>query len=60
MLMLFKISKETFFPRFGYSSPPTRNISYDIRCEPRIPYRPTGIWNQSTIYPYPRKCLVME
>lgn len=59
ILVLFKFRESFFDPRIGLLSPPKRNISYDIRCEPRIPYRPTGAFHQSTIYPYPRRrCLV--
>lgn len=59
LLVLFKFRESFYDPRIGLLSPPKRNISYDIRCEPSIPYRPTGAFHQSTIYPYyRRKCLV--
>ena len=40
-------------------SPPKRNVSYDLRCDPYIPKRNLGPWRQSTIDYYHRpKCLV--
>lgn len=45
------------FRLFYESSPSTRNMSYDLRCEPIIPKNHYGIRN-SSIEPYYRtKCL---
>jgi len=53
--LIILTTKENF--RFFYSSPPTRNMSYDLRCEPRIPRLNMGPWRESTIDYYRPKCL---
>lgn len=45
------------FPRFGMSSPSTRNMSYDIRCEPKIPKRRFLFGNSSIDYYYRPNCI---
>ena len=43
------------------SSPPKRNVSYDLRCDPYIPKTYKGPWGQSTIDYYHRpKCLNLK
>ena len=42
----------------SYSTPPKRNVSYDLRCEPIIPKINIGIWNNSTINPFQNKCII--
>ena len=55
---------EPFYPYYGrfpygYSSPPRRNMPYDLRCMPYIPKRHFA-WNNSPYdYYYRPKCLVM-
>lgn len=50
-------NKKEHFP-FLISSPPKRNVSYDLRCDPYIPKTYNGPWAQSTIdYYYRPKCL---
>lgn len=45
------------FRLFYESSPSTRNMSYDLRCEPIIPKTNFGIRNSSIEPHYRRKCL---
>ena len=45
------------FRVFYESSPSTRNMSYDLRCEPIIPKNHYGIRNSSIEPHYRRKCL---
>jgi len=53
---VFLNSKE-FFP-FGQLSPLKRNMSLDLRCEPKIPKVFHSPWRQSSIdYYYRPKCL---
>ena len=48
------------FRLFYESSPSTRNMSYDLRCEPKIPKLDFSFKN-SSIQPYYReKCLVLK
>ena len=57
--IFFKIflKNQEYFP-FMISSPPKRNISYDLRCDPYIPKINISPWSQSTInYYYRPKCL---
>lgn len=49
--------KENFKLLFYESSPSTRNMSYDLRCEPKIPKKDTHFFS-SSIQPYYReRCL---
>ncbi len=51
----------SYYGRFPmmYSSPPKRNMPYDLRCMPYIPKR-NFIWNNSPYgYYYRPKCLMM-
>ncbi len=49
-------NKESF-RLFYESSPSTRNMSYDLRCEPKIP-KLNFLFRNSSIQPYYRlKCL---
>jgi len=45
------------FRLFYESSPSTRNMSYDLRCEPIIPKSHLGIMNSSIEPHYRKKCL---
>ena len=45
------------FRLFYQSSPSTRNMSYDLRCEPIIPKHNYGIMDSSIEPHYRRKCL---
>ena len=45
------------FRLFYESSPSTRNMSYDLRCEPIIPKCDLGIMNSSIEPHYRKKCL---
>lgn len=45
------------FRLFYESSPSTRNMSYDLRCEPIIPKNQYGIRNSSIEPQYRTKCL---
>jgi hypothetical protein len=45
------------FRLFYESSPSTRNMSYDLRCEPIIPKNQYGIRNSSIEPHYRTKCL---
>ena len=45
------------FRLFYESSPSTRNMSYDLRCEPMIPKSNLGIMNSSIEPHYRRNCL---
>ena len=45
------------FRLFYESSPSTRNMSYDLRCEPIIPKRNYGIMDSSIEPLYREKCL---
>ncbi len=50
---------ENYLPFPVYSSPPRRNMPYDLRCMPYIPKRHFP-WNNSPYgYYYRPKCLVM-
>lgn len=50
--------KEHFILSYPIMSPSTRNMSYDLRCEPRIPRYDTGPFMGSSIGYYNRpKCL---
>jgi hypothetical protein len=59
----YKICNENYlnnkegFRLFYESSPSTRNMSYDLRCEPVIPKCDVGIMNSSIEPHYRRKCL---
>jgi hypothetical protein len=58
IFLIFFIRKYEYFP-IPHMSPPKRNVSYDLRCDPYIPKRNLGPWRQSTIDYYHRpKCLV--
>ena len=49
--------KQENFRLFYESSPSTRNMSYDLRCEPIIPKQHFGIMDSSIQPHYRRKCL---
>lgn len=56
LLIILLLNKENF--PYPISSPSTRNMSYDLRCEPRIPRMNMGPWRESSINYYHRpKCL---
>ena len=56
---LLMIKKEYFDFPYPIMSPPKRNISYDLRCDPFIPRYYTGPFRESSIEHYYRpKCLV--
>ena len=56
-LILFLKHREHF--PFYHMTPPKRNVSYDLRCDPYIPKKNLGPWRHSTIDYYHRpKCLV--
>ena len=56
LVLIKKLNKEHF--PFLISSPPKRNMSHDIRCDPYIPHKNISPWHQSTIdYYYRTKCL---
>ena len=57
LLTLHLINKKEHFRLFYYSSPSTRNMSYDLRCEPRIPKRNTPFMGSSIMLPPQIKCL---
>ena len=60
LLMLISYKSYEYFP-FWQMSPPKRNMSYDLRCDPYIPKKNIGPWRQSSINYYHRpKCLVMK
>ena len=45
-----KFNVESFYNFFTpYSTPPKRNVSYDLRCEQIIPKMNISIWNNSKI-----------
>ena len=48
------------FRLFYESSPSTRNMSYDLRCEPVIPKQNYGLMNSSIQPHYRKKCLEMK
>ena len=48
------------FRLFYESSPSTRNMSYDLRCEPIIPKQTFGIMDSSIQPHYRMKCLQMR
>lgn len=53
-------NKNESFMLFYKSSPSTRNMSYDLRCEPKIPKIDLPFRN-SSIQPYYReKCLELK
>ena len=54
--ILFNKKKEPF-RLFYESSPSTRNMSYDLRCEPIIPKNNVLFPNSSIEPHYRRKCL---
>ena len=61
-LILYKKYCETStheepFRLFYKSSPSTRNMSYDLRCEPIIPKQNYGIMDSSIEPLYREKCL---
>ena len=54
-----KVNNENF-RLFYESSPSTRNMSYDLRCEPKIP-KMNYFFRNSSIQPYYReKCLELR
>lgn len=59
IILLYNIlnKKKESFRLFYESSPSTRNMSYDLRCEPIIPQH-NYLFPKSSIEPhYRRKCL---
>ena len=59
IILLYKIlnKKKESFRLFYESSPSTRNMSYDLRCEPIIP-KNNFLFPKSSIEPHYRtKCL---
>ena len=54
-----KLSEEAF-RLFYESSPSTRNMSYDLRCEPVIPKLNYGIMDSSIQPQYRSKCLELS
>lgn len=57
ILYYFTEINESFLP--FYSSPPKRNMPYDLRCIPYIPKK-NFPWNNSSYdYYYRPKCLMM-
>ena len=59
-ILIRHFRKEESFRLFYESSPSTRNMSYDLRCEPIIPKKNYGIMD-SSIQPHHRmKCLEMR
>ncbi len=57
-LFLKKFNIECFNFLQSYSTPPKRNVSYDLRCEPVITKKNIGIWNNSTINSFKNRCIV--
>ena len=55
-----KLSEEEAFRLFYESSPSTRNMSYDLRCEPVIPKLNYGIMDSSIQPQYRSKCLELS
>lgn len=59
-IIIIKLINTEHFP-FLIPSPPKRNMSYDLRCDPYIPKRNISPWRQSTIdYYYRPKCLELK
>ena len=59
-IILIKYISIENFP-FLIQSPPKRNMSYDLRCDPYIPKKNISPWGQSTIdYYYRPKCLELK
>jgi hypothetical protein len=59
IILYNRIKVESFYNFFKpYSTPPKRNVSYDLRCEPIIPKMNISIWNNSTINPFINRCIV--
>ena len=66
IILLYKLINEKInenqehFRLFYESSPSTRNMSYDLRCEPKIP-KLNYLFRNSSIQPYYRKkCLELR
>ena len=58
LLIFYLNQKKENFRIFWNPSPSTRNMSYDLRCEPKIPKR-DYYFRSSSIQPFIRpKCLV--
>ena len=56
----YSYKDEEPFRLFYESSPSTRNMSYDLRCEPKIP-KTNYLFRNSSIQPYYRqKCLELR
>jgi hypothetical protein len=49
---------EHFFP-FLDSLGTTRNMSYDIRGDPYIPYTPVSPWNQPSVFPIRNREMIL-
>jgi hypothetical protein len=59
-LIVSRSSKEKFsngFPFFNVGTRSTRNMSYDLRCEPRIQKNEYNWLNSSILHPKQYKCL---
>lgn len=56
IIVLLKLIKEPYYP-FYEMSPPKRNMSLDLRCEPEIPKKKYPFHNSTIDYYYRPKCL---
>lgn len=56
IIVLLNLIKEPYYP-FYEMSPPKRNMSLDLRCEPEIPKKKYPFHNSTIDYYYRPKCL---
>ena len=57
LLIIFLNNNRENFRMFWNVSPSTRNMSYDLRCEPKIPKRNYPFYGSSIESLYRPKCL---
>jgi hypothetical protein len=51
--------EESFFPFFSDTYGTTRNMSYDIRGDPYIPFVPVSPWNNPEVLPIRNREMIM-
>ncbi len=58
--VFYKKNNDEPFQMFMKMSPPKRNISLDLRCEPKIPKKNYGFYNSTIDYYERPKCLISQ
>lgn len=60
LFFVFYKKNDEPFQIFMKMSPPKRNISLDLRCEPQIPKKKYGFYNSTIDYYERPKCLISQ